>query len=228
VRSAMMRAAVDFLMEQQAAADGAQIVGDKSPNRLGLETVTRLHRVYPDARILYILRDGRDVLYSKRIQMFIDRTDLLSDEDRRITGQMEQDIQPFVSGVCSIFTAAWLEEAAADWAAGVSSSMETGEALFGESFRMIRYEELLLDPVRVTTKAMDWLEAAAGSANLDKAILTEMDSNPAAAWHEQAAPELVRGLPRGVAGAWKAVFTPADLEIFMEQAGDVIRRLGYA
>ncbi len=81
----VLRAAADFILEREARREGKIIVGDKSPNNLlDGKAVQQLFKVYPDAYLIYIVRDGRDAAISHRFQSFIDLTQTLSNEDLKI------------------------------------------------------------------------------------------------------------------------------------------------
>ena len=81
----VMRVVVDFIMEREAKSLNVRIVGDKSPNSLlDGEAVERLHHVYPDGRLIFIVRDGRDAAISHPFQTFIAAPQHLSNSDRRI------------------------------------------------------------------------------------------------------------------------------------------------
>ena len=62
-------------MEREAArVKGKRIVGDKSPSStIHGQSVRDMHAVYPDAKLVYIVRDGRDVLKSERFRNFVER-----------------------------------------------------------------------------------------------------------------------------------------------------------
>ena len=54
----VLRAAADFILEREAVDEGASIVGDKSPSSmLNGEGVENLYKIYPDCRLLVIIRD---------------------------------------------------------------------------------------------------------------------------------------------------------------------------
>src|SRR5512138_691407 len=75
----MLRAAADFILEREAALEGKRIVGDKSPSStIHGRAVRDLHAVYPDAKLIYIVRDGRDVLISERFRNFVEESKFLS------------------------------------------------------------------------------------------------------------------------------------------------------
>ena len=61
----VMRASSDFILEREARRLGKSVVGDKSPNnQLKGKSVSLLHGIYPDAKLIFIVRDGRDTVLS--------------------------------------------------------------------------------------------------------------------------------------------------------------------
>ena len=74
----VLRAAADFIMERDAAKEGKMIVGDKSPSStIHGQAVREMHAVYPDAKLIYIVRDGRDVLISERFRNLVEESKFL-------------------------------------------------------------------------------------------------------------------------------------------------------
>ncbi len=85
----VLRASVDFILENDAHQTGKGtpgcVVGDKSPNNLvNGDGVRRMVKVYPDARLVFIVRDGRDAVVSHRFQAFIEKPQFLSAEGKKI------------------------------------------------------------------------------------------------------------------------------------------------
>src|SRR5258706_11058289 len=75
----VLRAAADVIMERDAARAGKMIVGDKSPSStIHGQAVRDMHDVYPDAKLVYIVRDGRDVLISERFRNFVEESKFLT------------------------------------------------------------------------------------------------------------------------------------------------------
>src|SRR5512146_3340173 len=101
----MLRAGADFVMEREAAAEHKRIVGDKSPlSNFHGQAVREMACIYPDARLLYIIRDGRDVLISERFRNFVEESRFLSADDRRMLNDLRKNQESFASGQRSIFT----------------------------------------------------------------------------------------------------------------------------
>ncbi|NTU75714.1 MAG: sulfotransferase, partial [Anaerolineaceae bacterium] len=79
----VLRAAADFILERDAVRERKTIVGDKSPSSaIHGQSVRDMHAIYPDAKLVYIVRDGRDVLISERFRNFVEESRFLGAEDR--------------------------------------------------------------------------------------------------------------------------------------------------
>src|SRR5262245_30960245 len=75
----VLRAAADFIMERDAAREGKRIVGDKSPSStIHGQAVRDMHSIFPDAKLVFIVRDGRDVLISERFRNFVEESRFLT------------------------------------------------------------------------------------------------------------------------------------------------------
>jgi hypothetical protein len=109
----VLRSTADFIMERDAAREGKMIVGDKSPSStIHGQAVRDMHAVYPDAKLVYIVRDGRDVLISERFRNFVEESKFLSSEDKRIIADLRNDQTQFTNGSRSIFTEAFIRRVA--------------------------------------------------------------------------------------------------------------------
>src|SRR4030095_12399084 len=100
----ILRAAADLIMERDAARAGKKIVGDKRrSSTLHGQAVRDAFSVYPDAKLVYIVRDGRDVLISERFRNFVEESKFLTAEDRQIIEDLRRDQTQFTNGTHSIF-----------------------------------------------------------------------------------------------------------------------------
>src|SRR5512143_2929985 len=143
----VLRAAADFILEREAARDGKRIVGDKSPSStIHGQAVRDLHAVYPDAKLVYIVRDGRDVLISERFRNLVEESKFLKAEDKQIVEELRKDQTPFTNGARSIFTEAVIRRVAKGWVTNLQETEEEGRRLFGENYCSVRYEDLLAQP----------------------------------------------------------------------------------
>ena len=86
-----------------------------------------LHAVYPDAKLVYLVRDGRDVMISERFRNFVEESRFLTSEDRRILADLREDHLPFTNGTRSIFTEAYIRRVAAGWVTNLSEIEARGK-----------------------------------------------------------------------------------------------------
>src|SRR5215208_6803131 len=175
----VLRAAADFIMEREAAKEGKMIVGDKSPSStIHGQAVRDMHSIYPDAKLVYIVRDGRDVLISERFRNFVEESKFLSAEDIRIIEDLRKDQTPFTNGARSIFTEAFVRRVAGGWVKNLQETEDEARKLFGENYLGMRYEDLLSTPFEELTKLWKFLGVKTIDGLLDKEIKAEMASNP--------------------------------------------------
>jgi len=221
-----LRAMSDYILERDALQAGKTVVGDKSPNvLLGGQAVQELHRIYPDAALIYIVRDGRDTLISHRFQNFIDGAQFLSRADLKLRDAFAQNPVPFLSGKRSVFTPQALKKMATSWSKNVTDTDLLGHQLFGERYFSLRYEDLLARPYDMLSKA--WIFLGVNPETLEPRVNQEMAQNPDADWQNQKAPDLASALEKGRNGSWKQLFTGSDKKLFKETAGDLLVTWGY-
>lgn len=224
----VLRAAADFIMEREAAAEGKPIVGDKSPSStIHGQSVRDLHSVYPDGRLVYIVRDGRDVLVSERFRNFIEESRFMTGEDRRIMERLRQEPEAFGVRGASIFTEGMIRRVARGWATNVSEVDTEGKRLFGRHYLSLRFEDLLASPVRVMRRLWRFLGARKPGAALEKAIHRELGSNPDEEWQARRNAELSAFLAKGRTGTWRHLLTQNDRTIFKSVAGQALMDWDY-
>jgi hypothetical protein len=224
----VLRAAADFIMEREAAKEGKRIVGDKSPSStIHGEAVRDMHTVYPDAQLVYIVRDGRDVLISERFRNLVEESKFLNDEDKRIVEALKKDPSVFENRSRSIFTETFIRRVARGWAADLSEIDAEGRRLYGRNYFSLRYEDLLKDPVREMTRLWKFLGARKGAASLGKKVEAEMTSNPDEEWQSRRNEGIAAFLPKGQAGNWQRLFTGRDKALFKDIAGGMLVKWGY-
>ena len=232
----ILRASADFIMERDAAREGKMIVGDKSPSSVIHGQVVRdMHSLYPDAKIVNIIRDGRDVLISERFRNFVEESKFLTAEDKRIITDLQTDpasfrlgsTQAFSDGRRSIFTETFIRNIATRWVNDLTESDAEAQRLYGENYHSLRYEDLLATPFNEMAKLWKFLGVKKVNKSLEKAIKAEMSSNPDEEWQAKRNEGIASFLPKGQAGNWQRLFTARDKSVFKEVAGDLLIKWGY-
>jgi len=224
----VLRAAADFIMERDAAKEGKMIVGDKSPSStIHGQAVRDMQAVYPDAKLIYIVRDGRDVLISERFRNLVEESKFLKQEDKRIIQELRRDQSQFTNGTRSIFTDAFIQRVAKGWVTNLQDMEDEGKRLFGENYFPLRYEDLLTRPFDEMTKLWKFLGVEKTDISLEESIKTEMTSNPDEEWQTKRNEDIASFLPKGQAGNWTRLFTEKDKFVFKEVAGGMLIKWGY-
>ena len=225
----VLRAVADFIMERGAAKEDKRIVGDKSPSStIHGQSVRDMVAVYPDAKLVYIVRDGRDVLISERFRNFVEESKFLRVEDKHIIEELRRNPDQFTNGTRSIFTKSFVRRVAKGWVANLQEIEEEGKRLFGKNYFALRYEDLLDDPFTEMTRLWKFLGVKKIDGELTEKIKAEMESNPDEEWQAQRDEGIASFLPKGQAGNWQKLFTAQDKSIFKEIAGETLLRWNYA
>jgi len=224
----VMRAVADFIMEREAAREGKMIVGDKSPSStIHGQAVRDLYSVYPDAKLVNIVRDGRDVLISERFRNFVEESKFLTSEDKRIIAALKNDSAPFAKGAHSIFTEAFIRRVAGGWVKNLAETDDEGRRLFGENYLDLRYEDLLIQPFKEMSKFWKFLGVKEVDPSFDKILHDEMSSNPDEEWQSKRNEGIASFLPKGQAGNWARLFTEKDKTLFKDVAGELLIKWKY-
>jgi hypothetical protein len=224
----VLRAAADFIMERDAANEGKHIVGDKSPSStIHRQAVRDLHSIYPDAKLIYIVRDGRDVLVSERFRNLVEESKFLKPEDKGIIEELRKDQRQFMNGTRSIFTETFIRRVAQGWVANLQETKGEGERLFGNNYCSLRYEDVLERPVEELTRLWEFLGVKKIDQSLQKKIKAEMEHNPDEEWQAKRNEGIASFLPKGQAGNWERLFTEEHKSIFKEVASQTMIEWGY-
>lgn len=180
-RNALLDATRDFC--------DAVFLGHREPGASRIAERTPLHalhlgliaELYPDARVVHIIRDGRDVARSITAQEWGPET---------------------------------IAAAAAEWRDTVMTARAAG--IGPDSYRELRYEDLLADPENEIRDLFAWLG---------------LSTDPRAVGEALAEASRKANLKRGSGSIgtdkWRDSFSQADREAFMTEAGTLLADLGY-
>jgi hypothetical protein len=186
---------VSGLFDLHGRAEGKRLVADKTPRYV--RHIPTLHELWPDARIIHLMRDGRDVYLSlSNWEKVVERGDLIArlstwGEDPASTGALY-------------------------WEHLVRIGREDGAALAPGLYHELRYEALVTDPAAECEALCRFLGVPYESAML--AYHEGMDADRPG--HDSRPP--TPGLRD-----WRSQMRPEDIERFEAAAGDLLDELGY-
>ncbi|WP_036318551.1 sulfotransferase [Microbispora sp. ATCC PTA-5024] len=174
--------------------------GDAGPDLLYSAPV--LLQAFPDARLIQIIRDGRDVV----ADMLADPTCLAWFKPHMLSEDAEFP-NPFLGVRAAEHRERWnamptAGKCALRWRGAVRLSAALRRELPAEHLLTLRYEDMLSSPGEAIDAVSAFLEAKVSTIAL-------------------------YGAPRPAPGTWRRRLSPADAELVEKVAREELRRLGY-
>lgn len=223
----LTRLAVDYFLNEQLYRTNKRIVGDKTPF-VSAEVLQEISVIYPEAKVIHIIRDGRDVAVSLIHHMWNHAIneggvyDLEQEELEKRRAYREGSLVPPAE---SLFTRKRLIRMATDWSTEVSKMIKDGPTLLGGNYAEVRYEDLLDRPIEETERLLEFLGADTSEEVVKKCVAAssfESRSN-----RERGQEDSSSRYRKGVVGDWKNTFTEEDKRVYKESAGRLLLELGY-
>jgi hypothetical protein len=225
----LCRVSVDYFLSKEVARTGRRIVGDKSPQHT--ENLDEIHEIYPDAKIIHIVRDGRDVAVSAMHHWWRLAKDRengvfeLTPGEVGIRDDYAEDRERFLASGRSVFTEERLAQLARRWDYRTGKASSDGNVLYGGSYLEIRYEDLVLDTPAVFGRVLGFLGANTNERVIERCLRSS--SFERASSRSQGEEDSGSFFRKGIVGDWRDVFTKRDREIYKELAGDRLVEFGY-
>ena len=215
----LARLAVDYFLKNELVKTGKKMVGDKSP-LLAPDTIAELSRIYPEAKVVHIIRDGRDTAVSA---VYHSRN---FGRSNKIAGsRLANPDRPRQTGE-SMFTEKLLKKLARDWGERVGRTSQEGPELLGGNYCEVRYEDLLERPETEFQKLMEFLGASADGETVRRCV-NATSFERLSKGRERGQEDTGSFFRKGVAGDWRNTFTEEDRRIFKQTAGGLLISLGY-
>lgn len=188
-------------------------------------TIDTLKKLYPDAKIVHIVRDPRDVAVSAMFHSY--RNFREKHERNWITDFVDSVLEGNNDNILKKqAVSAYFKSHARAWNRIASIFHHTGEALYGENYLLVRYEDLLQAP----REQVNRLFAFTGLAHdeqlvadvVEKASFKNLSKGRKAG--EQDSSSFYR---KGVAGDWKNYLTPEASRKVFRDAWELMQQFGY-
>jgi hypothetical protein len=222
--------AVGYFLTRRLAGTGKRLVGDKTV-LLSAEIVREIGAVCPGARVIHIIRDGRDVAVSATHHGWNQAEDLggthkITPDQLAKREAYRKDPRGLLRTDDGIFPEFELEKSAAKWGARVGKTVRDGPALLGaDYYAEVRYEDLLEKPEEELGRLLGFLGADASGPTVRRCVRAA--SFERLAGGRSRGQEAASFFRKGVAGDWKNVFTERNKQDFKAAAGDLLIELGY-
>lgn len=225
----LTRLATDYFLTQQLLKSGKRIVGDKTP-LLGTGFVREIGTIYPEAKVVHIIRDGRDqavsFMHQQGNRARRGGTHRLTPEELTKSEAYRKNPQELLEAGEGMFGEKTLRHTARTWALRVGKAVEDGPALFGANYTEVKYEDLLERTHEEARRLFEFLEADSREEIVERAVGTA-SFEKLSQGRERGQEDPASFFRKGVAGDWRNLFTERDKQIYKEEAGELLIKLGY-
>jgi Sulfotransferase family len=177
-------------------AQGKSLVGEKSPGYV--RYLPTLHELWPHARVVHIVRDGRDVCQS-------------------VMNWRKADRNP---GKFTTWTEDRVTTAALWWEWHVRLGREEGRRLSADRYHELKHESLVADPARECARLSSFL-----GLPYDEAMVRYQEHRVEGSWGRSAKGRWLPPTP--ALRDWRSQMQAGDVERFEAAAGDLLGELGY-
>jgi hypothetical protein len=198
-----LASAISLLLCEQSKGKNAIAIGEKTPDNI--RYLDLLNRLFPEARFIHIVRDGRDCAVScwfHNLRLFRERTQ-----------QEFGSIDPFAASFADT------------WAREVGGAVRFGEAR-PDRFLALRYEDLIADGANAARKLFAFLGVACGQDVAEKCLAAASFEQ----WSDGRKPgEEDRNsfFRKGTPGEWRRALGDATKQVFLEKAGHWLTHFDY-
>jgi len=184
---------------------GTSLIGDKTP--ASVYHINFLHRVFPQAKFVNIVRDGRDTMVS----VFADAHRAARSSDSTA------DIDSLLSEKAEVYAQRWVKalECAEEF-----SSLHPG------AMYTVRYEDLKSDFAAAFAGVLHFLKINASEKAIAKCQV-ETSFKRLSAGREPGQEDPNSFVRKGIVGDWRTNLAPQYIDIFSAVGADWIERMGY-
>ena len=226
----LTRLAIDYFLQQRLSETRKTIVGDKTPFLVGSNVLEEIQRIYPEAKVIHMIRDGRDVEISMlhhRWKNSMDRGGphiLKPEEEERRKAHEDGDLERLAE--MGWFDEDELRRRARLWSSQVAGAVKDGLELLGDNYTEVTYESLLEDTGAQVRRLAKFLGARSDKKTVRRCV-EKASFEKLSRGRKRGQEDPTSFFRKGVAGDWKNVFTEKDRQIFKEEAGNLLVKLDY-
>ena len=215
-----VRLIAQFYMQREVLTTGKPIVGDKSPTY----TLKPIYDIFPQASIIHVIRDGRDVAVS----MAYHRS---KETERYMTHYMAEQLDEGIrlhktTGQAIDLPLEYIRRVARTWREEVSTCRREGRQCFDSRYLEVRYEKIHEDPDATVSDVLGFL-GASNSQQVIKHCVSQASFSRLTGGRHPGEEDPQSFFRKGIVGDWRNVFRKRQVDVFNDIAGDLLEELGY-
>jgi hypothetical protein len=223
-RQNLIQSLIDGLIKEERKCNNKKVTLDKVTPYLNTSKVVldQITKNFPKSKIIFLLRDGRDVLTSGVFHWFnkLNAFDDLSDFEKQ-----RRDI--FLNNNTNDLSRFFQDKEIFQWANEWKQTLEIIElAKRHHNIKIIRYENMLEEPEFVLKECFSFLKLKYNHTTITDCIKAGSFKKMSQG-REQGELKANAHIRKGISGDWKNYFTAEDAKLFNDIAGDFLTKYKY-
>lgn len=198
------RTVIGLVMGQRRIPEGTKWVGDKTPRYTFRMNI--LAQVFPSAKFIHILRDGRDVITSTCYHAY-------RAGHRAVIDKTRPEYFNYSAQCASV------------WVNNVRAAEKFGNNN-PDKYLMVKYEDMHLDPEATLTTILQFLDVST-ETEIVKNCIEKNEFKELTGGREKGTEIKDSYFRSGVPGNWKNFLSKSALKGIYANAGPLLKRLGY-
>lgn len=220
----LLKGFIKTLEKEEKKQSGKHIIVDKITPYVNTADIVikKINSFFPKSKLIYLVRDGRDVLTSGVFHWFNKQSvnDTLTDFEKKrravFLNNTEEQLPRF-------FQDKEIQQWANEWVQPIKTIEKARKK---HQVKIIFYEDLLANPEEVLKECLVFLSAKTPKITLDKCVEEGSFRNMSAGRKKGDAVQNAH-VRKGVSGDWKNYFTYADGKLFQDIVGNALVEYGY-
>ena len=213
-----------MLLKEEKKYSRKKIVVDKITPYVNTAdlVLNQINTFFPKSKIIYLVRDGRDVMTSGVFHWFNKQV-----AEEKLTDFEHKRRSIYLNKSDQKLTRFFQDKEIIQWANEWVQPIKTIEkARKKHQVKVIFYEDLLANPEEVLKECLSFLSAKTPNKALDKCVEVGSFKNMSAGRKKGDAIQNAH-VRKGVSGDWKNYFTHKDGKLFQDIVGDALVKYGY-
>lgn len=220
----LLKSIIEGILKEEQHISGKPITVDKiTPYLNTSQNVAKaITKYFPKAKIIYLVRDGRDVLTSGVFHWFNKQSAITS-----LSNFEQKRREIFLNNQENTLERFFQDKEIIQWANEWKQPLETIEVMKEtHDIKIITYEDLLENQEFVLASCFKFLNAKTNKNTLQH-CLESGSFKTMSDGRNQGEAKATAHVRKGIAGDWQNYFTYQDGKLFNEIAGDMLLKFGY-
>jgi hypothetical protein len=189
------------------------------------DVISGIGRMYPDALVVHIVRDPRDVAISTLFHRY--RTATAAEEHNWVTKYVDALARgKSPDPATSLLATNAIREIVVRWRRIVEAFAVKGYKTLGERFNEVRYEDLLQEPAKEIDRLLRFVNLKTGQVIVDH-LISETSFNKLSTGRNQGEQDIGSFYRKGIAGDWKSYISDRENRKLIAISNNLMKKYRY-